>query len=249
MRLIFKLQGTLSYPAPAKKEDDEEEKPGDRFEGSLAHGQREGKGKYVWSSGCYYEGSYKDHMRHGQGVLTFPDKGRYEGQFSQVVPSLLAVSNGATAQRHQTLTLATPTAGHLDMLASKLMLLSLSYPHAEGLVQALVKSRPLHLDMLLTLYKVMAAGDWSENKMHGQGFYIYANGDMYTGTFDHGIKNGQGSYYFKVRPAMITFCICLSCRTPVLNCSVHLSPKTPLQSMTSLVWPAVATIDVRYHCN
>ena len=34
--------------------------------------------------------------------------------------------------------------------------------------------------------------------MHGQGLYTYATGDMYTGTFEHGVKHGQGSYYFKV---------------------------------------------------
>ena len=36
--------------------------------------------------------------------------------------------------------------------------------------------------------------------MHGQGLYTYANGDMYTGAFEHGAKHGQGSYYFKVSP-------------------------------------------------
>ena len=44
----------------------------------------------------------------------------------------------------------------------------------------------------------MPVGDWSENKMHGQGFYTYASGDMYTGCFQQGVKHGQGSYYFKV---------------------------------------------------
>ncbi|DBB17914.1 hypothetical protein WJX82_003420 [Trebouxia sp. C0006] len=76
-------QGLLTYPAPAKKEEDEEEKPGDKFEGTLSHGQRDGKGNYVWSNGCYYDGQYKDHMRHGHGTLTFPDKSRYEGDWSE----------------------------------------------------------------------------------------------------------------------------------------------------------------------
>ena len=43
-----------------------------------------------------------------------------------------------------------------------------------------------------------AIGGWSENKMHGEGLYTYANGDMYTGSFQQGIKHGKGSYYFKV---------------------------------------------------
>ncbi|KAL3140637.1 hypothetical protein ABBQ32_005204 [Trebouxia sp. C0010 RCD-2024] len=76
-------QGTLTYPAPAKKDEEEEAKPGDKFEGNLIHGQREGKGKYTWSNGCYYDGDYKNHMRHGNGTLTLPDKGRYEGDWSE----------------------------------------------------------------------------------------------------------------------------------------------------------------------
>ena len=34
--------------------------------------------------------------------------------------------------------------------------------------------------------------------MHGEGSYTYANGDMYTGSFQQGVKHGSGSYYFKV---------------------------------------------------
>ena len=34
--------------------------------------------------------------------------------------------------------------------------------------------------------------------MHGQGTYVYASGDIYTGSFVEGIKQGSGSYYFKV---------------------------------------------------
>ena len=77
----FLLQGILTYPAPAKKEEEEEEKPGDRFEGSLVHGQRQGKGKYTWSNGCYYTGEYDNHMRHGHGTLIMPDKSKYEGWY------------------------------------------------------------------------------------------------------------------------------------------------------------------------
>lgn len=43
-----------------------------------------------------------------------------------------------------------------------------------------------------------AVGEWSENKMHGQGTYVYASGDIYTGSFVEGNKQGSGSYYFKV---------------------------------------------------
>ena len=55
------------------------------------------------------------------------------------------------------------------------------------------------LALLATLHPYLhATGGWSENKMHGEGFYTYANGDMYTGIFQQGTKHGTGSYYFKV---------------------------------------------------
>jgi len=60
-------------------EEDEEEKPGDTYVGSMNHGKREGTGKYTWTSGAVYEGSYNDNKKQGQGVMTFPDKGKYEG--------------------------------------------------------------------------------------------------------------------------------------------------------------------------
>lgn len=150
------LQGILTYPAPAKKEEEEEEKPGDRFEGCIAHGQREGKGKYTWSNGCYYDGDYKNHMRHGHGVLTFPDKGRYEGWSC-----------------NQPLTIA--------------------QPHQAP------ESTSVAANCFLSCAVLLDIGGWSENKMHGEGLYVYANGDMYTGAFQQGIKHGHGSYFFKVR--------------------------------------------------
>lgn len=51
---------------------------------------------------------------------------------------------------------------------------------------------------MLSIYASLALGDWSDNKMHGQGVYAYASGDIYTGAFENGVKQGSGSYYFKV---------------------------------------------------
>lgn len=73
------MQGILSYPAPPRKDEEDEAKPGDKFEGTLEHGQRQGAGKYTWTNGCSYDGMYQNHARHGRGTMTFPDKSRYEG--------------------------------------------------------------------------------------------------------------------------------------------------------------------------
>ena len=119
------LQGLLTYPAPAKKEEDEEEKPGDKFEGTLSHGQRDGKGKYVWSNGCYYDGQYKDHMRHGHGALTFPDKSRYEGmhECSIFAPCSIACYCKLPHQPNFTKSLGSTMDASACLLAIPLMLL------------------------------------------------------------------------------------------------------------------------------
>ncbi len=61
-------------------EDDEEEKPGDKFEGTMEHGVREGKGTYTWSNGAVFSGDYVDNKKQGKGRFAFPDKGVYDGE-------------------------------------------------------------------------------------------------------------------------------------------------------------------------
>ncbi|KAL6746547.1 radial spoke protein 10 [Haematococcus lacustris] len=74
-------QGTMKYPAPVPGED-EEEKPGDTYEGAFQHGKRCGKGKYTWGvSGAVYEGQYLDNKKQGKGRMTYPDKSVYEGDW------------------------------------------------------------------------------------------------------------------------------------------------------------------------
>lgn len=75
------VQGKMEYPPPPMGEDDEEEKPGDKFEGTMEHGVRTGKGTYTWGvSGAVYTGDYVNGKKHGKGKMVYPDKGVYEGE-------------------------------------------------------------------------------------------------------------------------------------------------------------------------
>lgn len=41
-------------------------------------------------------------------------------------------------------------------------------------------------------------GDWSQNEFHGQGnLFLYKSGDEYSGSFDHGVIHGKGTYTYK----------------------------------------------------
>ncbi len=71
----------MKYPPPPAGED-EEEKPGDMYEGSMVAGKREGQGKYTWSNGAVYEGTYVDNKKQGKGKLMLPDKSVFDGTSS-----------------------------------------------------------------------------------------------------------------------------------------------------------------------
>jgi hypothetical protein len=48
------------------------------------------------------------------------------------------------------------------------------------------------------LYPWVCTGEWEADKMHGQGTYTYPSGDVYKGGFEAGLKQGSGTYVFKV---------------------------------------------------
>ncbi|PNH05067.1 Radial spoke head 1, partial [Tetrabaena socialis] len=79
-------QGKMLYPPPPLVDEDEDEKPGDVYEGGMEHGVRTGKGTYAWSAaGASYTGEYVANKKHGKGTMTYPDKGVYEGDWVEDV--------------------------------------------------------------------------------------------------------------------------------------------------------------------
>lgn len=76
----------MRYPPPPLKDEEDEEKPGDTFEGTMEHGKRAGRGLYKWgASGAEFDGEYVAGQKHGKGKMTFPDKSTYEGESSGLV--------------------------------------------------------------------------------------------------------------------------------------------------------------------
>ena len=54
---------------------------GDKYEGFMKNGVREGTGKYTWADGSTYEGGYKNDMKDGEGTFIFANGDRYDGHF------------------------------------------------------------------------------------------------------------------------------------------------------------------------
>lgn len=54
---------------------------GDKYEGFMKNGKRDGNGKYTWADGSVYEGGYKDDMKQGEGTYRWADGSSYTGSF------------------------------------------------------------------------------------------------------------------------------------------------------------------------
>ncbi|RYG48952.1 hypothetical protein EON67_07110, partial [archaeon] len=55
-----------------------------RYEGSFAHGLREGEGTHRFADGSTYVGTWKADKRSGLGVLTMPNGDKYNGACDEV---------------------------------------------------------------------------------------------------------------------------------------------------------------------
>ena len=54
---------------------------GDKFEGEMKQGRRQGKGRIVWSEGGQFKGNFIDDEIQGEGEITFANGECYKGNF------------------------------------------------------------------------------------------------------------------------------------------------------------------------
>lgn len=165
----------MAYPPPPPPADgddaDAEPVPGDTYAGAMSHGARHGRGTYTWgASGARYSGDYVAGAREGQGTMTFPDKSRYEGAYRARAPARAAFMRYNTAG-----VCSHDAAVHIACNACALWPPPTCWAHS-----------------------MPAAGAWAADKMEGQGTYTYPNGDVFSGSFRGGVKDGRGVYHCKV---------------------------------------------------
>lgn len=58
-------------------------RPVQNYEGEYEDNKKNGKGKFVWTSGSVYEGEWKDNTKNGRGKFTWADGDVYEGEWKQ----------------------------------------------------------------------------------------------------------------------------------------------------------------------
>jgi hypothetical protein len=56
-------------------------RPGERYDGEMKQGKRDGRGVQTWANGDRYEGEFRDGKQNGRGVFSFGSGERYAGQF------------------------------------------------------------------------------------------------------------------------------------------------------------------------
>lgn len=58
------------------------ESNGNRYEGDIKDGKKNGRGTFTWANGDRYEGDWINDNRTGHGIYTWPNGNRYEGEFA-----------------------------------------------------------------------------------------------------------------------------------------------------------------------
>jgi hypothetical protein len=54
---------------------------GNRYEGELVNGVRQGRGVFIYANGTRCEGEFRSDVLEGAGVCSFPNGNRYQGEF------------------------------------------------------------------------------------------------------------------------------------------------------------------------
>ena len=187
---------------------------GDRYEGGMLRGIREGHGKYYSKSkSTIYEGGYKDGKRHGHGKYTFPTGASVAGTFQRgiLVQGEYCYPNGDVyigdfkddkfdgqgewrcahaIQAAQSSNSATETPqGNPDSV--KLT------SNAIDIYKGAWKAGQRHGVGEATLRcGDTYTGEFLNDAIHGFGKYHFSNGDLYNGQFAQGLINGVGEYTF-----------------------------------------------------
>lgn len=184
---------------------------GDRYEGGLLRGIREGHGKYFSKAkASIYEGGYKDGKRHGHGKYTFPTGASVAGTFQR----------GILVQGEYRFPDGDLYIGDFkdDKFDGQGEWRSASFVAKIHLPEEPTESSPHSAQRpsaTIDVYK----GSWKAGKRHGPGEaklrcgdsyigeflndaihgfgkYHFSNGDLYNGQFAQGLINGVGEYTF-----------------------------------------------------
>ena len=126
---------------------------GDRYEGEFKEGHFSGHGIYTFADGRRYEGEWKDDKKNGQGIFTWPDGDRYEGEWKDDLFSGHGIYTYADGRRYEG-----------EWKDDK--------KNGQGIITYANGDR----------YN----GEWKDGKKNGHGIYTWANGNRSEGEWKDG---------------------------------------------------------------
>jgi hypothetical protein len=156
---------------------------GGRYRGALVDGRLRGQGRLDYANGSFYEGVFKDGLFHGAGTWQGVSGDRYVGNFHQGQfhgMGELTYSNGSLYQGEFAY-------GRLQGSG----VLELADAHYRG---EFLNDRYHGLGNLEWADGSHYQGYFSDGEMSGTGVLVDAEGNRYSGVFEHGLLQGEGQF-------------------------------------------------------
>lgn len=210
-----------TFPVPTSARDSQtativqgvkEYENGDRYEGGLLRGIREGHGKYFSKiKASIYEGGYKDGKRHGHGKYSFPTGASVAGTFQRgiLVQGEYRFPNGDLYVGDFK---DDKFDGQGEWRSASFVKAQLSEEEpADTSSPDSVKRPSAAIDVYKGSWKAgkrhgpgeaklrcgdVYTGEFLNDAIHGFGKYHFSNGDLYNGQFAQGLIHGVGEYTF-----------------------------------------------------
>ncbi|MCR5205963.1 MAG: transposase [Lachnospiraceae bacterium] len=169
---------------------------GDRYEGELMDGKRNGTGTYTNYSGETYVGQWKNNLKHGHGILKLSDGTIYEGEWENDLKNgmfLLIYSDGDVDVSFW----------ENDYWNSKIKIeqntQKKKYSDGSKYIGGIKNNKKngfgkyiFHMIPGIAFCEKEYIGYWMNDEMHGHGRLCYSNGTIFIGEWYHGIRLGPG---------------------------------------------------------
>ncbi|OMJ66180.1 hypothetical protein SteCoe_37077 [Stentor coeruleus] len=159
---------------------------GDVYEGKWESGKKMGKGIYKWANQQRYDGNWEWDKMDGNGVLYMTDGSQYSGNFKEGVyhgKGELIMADGTTIKSEW----------DKGNICSSNM--TIDYNNSDeycGSIQGLKKHGA---GELRSKENTIYLGGFENDLYHGKGKEVLITGEKFTGKWDHGLKQGPGTYH------------------------------------------------------